>query len=254
MIRLRKYIFIILLCFMILSQISYSAKAISPPSWIRGEWKCQFELITITFRFNDIIIGEEFITMSLKDSFPSANIEEKKSESKYEVSFNVHGVINSFRFIRVSPEKINYYTTAMGFTAGPQVLYLQERKAEELGESKEEKKVAKFGGGSGTRMDPYIIKTAQHLDDVRNYLDSHFIQTADIYLFNYTTAWDPIGEYSIKNYNGDNKAFSGSYNGQNHKITGLNLGSSAVYSGGLFALVGESGELKNINLVDSSPW
>ncbi len=43
---------------------------------------------------------------------------------------------------------------------------------------------AQFAGGQGTEADPWQIETAEHLDNVRNYLgeehtDKHFIQTAN---------------------------------------------------------------------------
>lgn len=46
---------------------------------------------------------------------------------------------------------------------------------------------AEFAGGSGTQEDPWQIATAQHLNNLRNYLGSghrnkYFIQTADINL------------------------------------------------------------------------
>ena len=39
--------------------------------------------------------------------------------------------------------------------------------------------------GEGTAENPYRISTAAELNEVRNYLDKHFIQTADIDLTEY---------------------------------------------------------------------
>ncbi|MDA3837901.1 MAG: hypothetical protein PF574_02850 [Candidatus Delongbacteria bacterium] len=39
---------------------------------------------------------------------------------------------------------------------------------------------SQFSGGSGTVLDPYHVATATDLDNIRNYLESSFIQTADI--------------------------------------------------------------------------
>jgi hypothetical protein len=48
-----------------------------------------------------------------------------------------------------------------------------------------------FAGGSGTESDPYLVATAIQLDNVRNHLDAHSRQTADINLDVATvTAWE----------------------------------------------------------------
>ena len=42
---------------------------------------------------------------------------------------------------------------------------------------------AQFAGGSGTSADPYLVETAEHLNNVRNYLNNssvYFKQIADI--------------------------------------------------------------------------
>lgn len=39
---------------------------------------------------------------------------------------------------------------------------------------------AQFAGGSGTAEDPYLVATADHLNNVRDHLNKHFLQTADI--------------------------------------------------------------------------
>jgi hypothetical protein len=52
-----------------------------------------------------------------------------------------------------------------------------------------------FAGGSGTKEAPYLIATAAHLNNVRNHLDKHFRQIADLDLSGYKsgTGWAPIG-------------------------------------------------------------
>ena len=37
-----------------------------------------------------------------------------------------------------------------------------------------------FAGGSGTQQDPYLVATADQLNNVRKYLDQHFKQIAHI--------------------------------------------------------------------------
>jgi len=78
-------------------------------------------------------------------------------------------------------------------------------------------KAQDFAGGTGDPGDPYQVAMAEHLNNVRNYLSSHFIQTADIDLdvspYNEGNGWEPIGTSANQ--------FSGSYNGQQYKISNL---------------------------------
>lgn len=81
-----------------------------------------------------------------------------------------------------------------------------------------------FAGGAGSTDDPYQIETADQLNAVRNYLDKHFILTADINLdvapYNVGEGWQPIGNYSTGE-NPDADAFAGSLDGRGHVIAGL---------------------------------
>ena len=81
-----------------------------------------------------------------------------------------------------------------------------------------------FAGGTGTAENPYRVETMYHLNNVRNFLDAYFIQTADIDLteataeggrfYNGGKGWEPIGT--------DNKTpFTGNYDGGGHRIIGL---------------------------------
>ncbi len=74
-----------------------------------------------------------------------------------------------------------------------------------------------FAGGDGGTNTPYLVATAEHLDNVRNYPTVHFRQTADIDLneapWNEGQGWVPIGNNSTR--------FSGVYDGGNHRVTGL---------------------------------
>lgn len=76
---------------------------------------------------------------------------------------------------------------------------------------------AQFGGGSGTSADPYLVVTAAHLNNVRNYRSSCFLQTADINLnvapYNSGQGWNPIGSPVA--------LFTGSYDGGEHTIANL---------------------------------
>lgn len=107
-----------------------------------------------------------------------------------------------------------------------------------------------FYGGTGTSDDPFLVATAAQLDNVRNYLDSHFLQIADIDLSSFLSgdSWDPIGTY-IDDFHSGNELLTGSYDGGDKQISSLiiNLPNTSVV--GLFSSVFE-GELKNIHLVD----
>ncbi|MBL7136328.1 MAG: T9SS type A sorting domain-containing protein [Candidatus Marinimicrobia bacterium] len=82
-----------------------------------------------------------------------------------------------------------------------------------------------FAGGDGTFGNPYQVSNATELNDVRNYLSSHFIQTADIDISGYSN-WDPIGNSSTE--------FTGNYNGDGHNINGLTINRSTTDYIGLF--------------------
>ncbi|MCL2290892.1 MAG: InlB B-repeat-containing protein, partial [Bacteroidetes bacterium] len=87
-----------------------------------------------------------------------------------------------------------------------------------------------FCGGTGTPTDPYLICTAEQLDKVRNFLDKHFKLNNDIDLTAYlsdggagqakwgSAGWEPIGDNSTHS---EATQFTGSFNGDGHKITGL---------------------------------
>jgi hypothetical protein len=81
---------------------------------------------------------------------------------------------------------------------------------------------AQFGGGSGTQIDPYQVSSPGQLNNIRDYLNYHFIQTADIDMnvapYNAGLGWNPIGLCSGPNY-GANVPFMGSYNGNGFTIS-----------------------------------
>ena len=100
-----------------------------------------------------------------------------------------------------------------------------------------------FSGGSGTKEDPYLVENAAQLNNVRNYLESHFKQVDDIDLSDYSSGegWKPIGE------DFDNQ-FVGSYDGGDFKIKNLYIDRRVNL--GLFGKLNEGALIKNINLED----
>ena len=80
-----------------------------------------------------------------------------------------------------------------------------------------------FASRTGTLKDPWIIKTAQHLNNVRNYTGienrpKYFELANDIDLgqspWNEEAGWEPIGETEMT-------AFTGGFDGQVYKIQSL---------------------------------
>jgi len=104
-----------------------------------------------------------------------------------------------------------------------------------------------YAGGSGTEEDPFIILTAEQLDDVRHGLQAHYKLGADIDLSDYQSGegWAPIAE----GYDPPGRSiyFNGSFDGNGHTITGLTINRAGNYQG-LFAAVGETGMIRNVRL------
>ncbi|MDR1527553.1 MAG: Ig-like domain-containing protein [Dysgonamonadaceae bacterium] len=109
-----------------------------------------------------------------------------------------------------------------------------------------------FEGGTGTETDPYLVKTAEQLDLVRDYLSDvegdkiYFKQIADIDLTSYLAAeypdegWLPIGVSGGKRF--------GIYDGDNHKITGLWINRPAMQRVGLFGMLSTSSKIANLGV------
>ncbi|MBN1820757.1 MAG: T9SS type A sorting domain-containing protein [Prolixibacteraceae bacterium] len=77
-----------------------------------------------------------------------------------------------------------------------------------------------FSDGDGTALNPYQITSIDELNNVRNYLDKHFILMNDLDFEgtefsreNSVNGWNPIGD--------DSKPFTGSFNGDGHYISNL---------------------------------
>jgi len=113
-------------------------------------------------------------------------------------------------------------------------------------------KFGPFSGGNGTAEDPYQIADWYRIDDVRNYLSSHFILINDLdsNSIGYTElasttahegkGWQPIGA--------DNSTFVGSFDGQGYEIYDLFIDRPDESSVGLFGAVGEAGVIENVGV------
>ena len=107
---------------------------------------------------------------------------------------------------------------------------------------------ASWTQGSGTRLDPYLIESAQNLaylaemvnGGVNQYSGKYFKLTVDIDLD--SLEWSPIG-----NYNTSSAIFKGNFDGDNHSIDKLKINSSTLQYGGLFGYV-DGSIFRNINI------
>ena len=112
-----------------------------------------------------------------------------------------------------------------------------------------------FCGGTGTIADPYLICNAEQLDSVRlsDFLDKHFKLAKDIHLSAYlapggeghnkwgSEGWEPIG-------NAENR-FTGSLNGDGHRIIGLWINRTGDYIG-LFGFI-DGAVIRNVGVIIS---
>lgn len=115
---------------------------------------------------------------------------------------------------------------------------------------------AQFGGGSGTAADPWLISSAQHLDNLRNYIgtehaDKYYLQTCDIDLgiapYNQGEGWSPVGEFiSLEDWS---VCFYGNFNGNHHIIRNLYIRRPDIECQGLFGVV--CGSISNLGVIDA---
>ncbi len=107
-----------------------------------------------------------------------------------------------------------------------------------------------FAGGSGTEADPYQIATASQLNNVRKYLDKHYILTADIDLSSYEN-WESIGTFNSQAEDDSGyfaNAFTGSFDGDNHIISNLTTNRKDSVGVGLIGVSTSSSVVKNLKM------
>jgi hypothetical protein len=113
-----------------------------------------------------------------------------------------------------------------------------------------------FAGGNGTEENPYQIANWSHLNNVRDYLDDHFILINDLRV---TTAgyakwasptakegkgWEPIGLL------GGTTSFAGTFDGQQHEIRDLFVSRPDQIRIGLFGMIDFGAVVKNLGVVN----
>jgi len=94
-----------------------------------------------------------------------------------------------------------------------------------------------FGGGSGTKDDPFLVSSPKHLANVANYPEAFFLQKNDIDMsscFDFT----PIGSKTAP--------FSGEYNGNGFKIKNLTIVNPDINEPALFGT--NTGKITNVHL------
>jgi len=102
-----------------------------------------------------------------------------------------------------------------------------------------------FAGGDGTPGNPYLVCTPVQLDHVRNHLDAHFRQIADIDMLAFI-GLAPIPSEMF------GAVFTGSYDGDGYAIRNLSIVSRSSGDAGLFSMCGGSASLRNIRLENAS--
>jgi hypothetical protein len=112
---------------------------------------------------------------------------------------------------------------------------------------------AKYGGGSGTAEDPYLIYDANQMNAIGtepNDWDKHFKMAADINMseYSYTTALISPDNSTAYGYQGT--PFTGSFDGNGFVIRHFVVDALGTYNSylGLFGSIGLGGRVKNVSL------
>jgi hypothetical protein len=106
---------------------------------------------------------------------------------------------------------------------------------------------AKYGGGSGTAEDPYLIYDANHMNAIGadpNDWDKCFKLMEDIDLSGYE-----VEEFNIIGTE-EYYPFAGVFDGNNHTVSNFTYDTNSIKHIGLFRYV-DGGEIKNLGLIDS---
>jgi hypothetical protein len=98
-----------------------------------------------------------------------------------------------------------------------------------------------FAGGNGTEGDPYQITNWTQLNKVRDDLTAYYVLNNNLSSSDsdYISEWVPIGD--------EENPFSGSFDGDNKKISGLSFNALKPYNG-MFGYL--SGNVSNLGLID----
>ena len=111
---------------------------------------------------------------------------------------------------------------------------------------------AQYGGGTGEPNDPYLIYTAEQMNEIGLHeydWDKHFKLMADIDLSTFRgTDFNIIGYFVDWD---DNKPFTGTFDGNGYTISNFSYTSTDADSIGLFRYVkGKNAEIRDLGLID----
>jgi PKD repeat protein len=109
--------------------------------------------------------------------------------------------------------------------------------------SEAEGKNGSFGGGNGTKSNPYQIEDVNDLIAMKNNLTANYILADDINTSAYNWA-------SVQEIGTSSDPFKGRLDGNHKNITGLNLDSIDGQFRGLLGIIGKDGVVENLNLVE----
>ncbi|MFT4297812.1 MAG: hypothetical protein ACMXX5_01335, partial [Candidatus Woesearchaeota archaeon] len=101
-----------------------------------------------------------------------------------------------------------------------------------------------FHAGIGNEENPYQICNWFHLNNTRTYLSAHYVLVSN--LGPSTPGYDGLGD----DWEPIGASFIGTFDGMGNLISDLVIELGTNYYGGLFRSIGESGEVRNIGLVD----
>ncbi len=112
----------------------------------------------------------------------------------------------------------------------------------------------KYGGGTGRQNDPYLIYTAEQMNEIGPYEQDwvkHFKLMADIDLSGYTgTDFNIIG-YWVGLDSPENRPFSGVFDGNGHAISNFTYTCTGRDDIGLFGYIDDpDAEIKDLGLID----
>ena len=107
-----------------------------------------------------------------------------------------------------------------------------------------------FSGGDGSESSPYLVKTVADLAELStvvgggNNMEGKFVKMDNDIAFGSSDAAVVIGTIT--------KKFNGTFDGNNHKITGYNIASTSKTYQGLFGAINNKGVIKNVTMVSPS--
>ncbi len=104
------------------------------------------------------------------------------------------------------------------------------------------------GSGFGTEGDPYVITDVYHLHEMRDDLEAYYvlgndIDACDTLNWNDGEGFEPVGQ---------DPSFSGFFDGGGYVITDLYIYRPTEFRVGLFGLITDGAEIKNVGLVDAN--